>query len=445
MLTSSFNRRDFYSELKDVEVRLAESIKERLNRAGPYSSNPSCHGNWYSGALRGFSMRADRVRRSIEESEGIALRNIQGKLGNIRIESVWPILKSICHDMALYLGGGAVAGGAVGGGLGFLVFGGGIVYGAAAGSVIGVKMAAMLLGFLGLKSVIQYMLENIPRAIDEYQRGFKDAWGRMPDLSGWSSPHCGAEIHIYNFTSSAAASFARGHEIIVLAMLMGIVTYLTRSRGSLSTLLTEARQSTRLGPSFASWLEQNAEKLTKHPFLKTSNRSNGAAPFSSIAPIAPSSSQIRQRNNRAVPESAVISTRPKDRTAKEPSSTAIQTYWPPNGGFATKPTPETLQPGYLFSRYGGYVDETGTFNDFGSFVAPANVPYGMRALPPGTDLRPLSTYEVVRPIHNVPSGPAASYFGELGQGKQHQLPMTIQDYLDQGIIRLVERKVPTKP
>ncbi|MES2151449.1 MAG: TNT domain-containing protein [Pseudomonadota bacterium] len=91
------------------------------------------------------------------------------------------------------------------------------------------------------------------------------------------------------------------------------------------------------------------------------------------------------------------------------------------------------------------MDENGVFKDFGSFVAPESVPYQMRALPLGTDLRPLSTYEVVKPIYGVPSGPAASYFGEIGQGTQHQLPMTIQDYLDQGIIRLIERKIPTKP
>jgi hypothetical protein len=127
------------------------------------------------------------------------------------------------------------------------------------------------------------------------------------------------------------------------------------------------------------------------------------------------------------------------------SKTAIQTYWPPTGGFFKTPVPETLGEGYRFSRYGGFFDESGTFKDFGSFVAPENVPYGMRALPPGTNMKPLSTYEVVKPIPDVPSGPAAPYFGELGLGKQHQLPMTIQDYLDQGYIRLLNRDVPKNP
>ena len=133
------------------------------------------------------------------------------------------------------------------------------------------------------------------------------------------------------------------------------------------------------------------------------------------------------RTDRAIPESA--------------PRTGVQTYWPPNGGFRTAPVPETLAEGYRMSRYGGFFDESG-FKDFGSFTAPENVPYGMRALPPGTDLKPYSTYEVVKPIPDVPSGPSASYFGELGLGTQHQLPMTIQDYLDQGSIRLISRSVP---
>jgi hypothetical protein len=101
-----------------------------------------------------------------------------------------------------------------------------------------------------------------------------------------------------------------------------------------------------------------------------------------------------------------------------------------------------LGTGYQFSRYGGFFDETGTFKDFGTFVAPKDVPYPMRALPPGTDLKPLSTYVVVKPIQNVPSGPAASYFGEIGLGNQHDLPLPIQDLLESGHIKLIDRKIP---
>ena len=133
-------------------------------------------------------------------------------------------------------------------------------------------------------------------------------------------------------------------------------------------------------------------------------------------------------------------------TTQSISKGAIQNYWPPNAGFLGSSTPETLDVGYQFSRYGGFFDNTGNFQDFGNFVSPSNVPYGMRALPFGTDLtKPLSFYEVLKPITDVPTGTAAPAFGELGLGIQHELPLTIQDYLDQGYIRLMNQIIPRKP
>ena len=120
----------------------------------------------------------------------------------------------------------------------------------------------------------------------------------------------------------------------------------------------------------------------------------------------------------------------------------LQLYWPPNRGFAKAPGIQTLPEGYEISRYGGFVDESGVFRDYGTFVAPKDVPYTMRALPPGTDARPLSVYRVVSEIPDVPSGPAAPYFGELGGGIQHELPLPIQKYIDSGQIEVIARKIP---
>jgi len=121
---------------------------------------------------------------------------------------------------------------------------------------------------------------------------------------------------------------------------------------------------------------------------------------------------------------------------------SLQLYWPPNRGFARAPVSQTLPEGYEISRYGGFVDESGKFRDYGTFVAPKDVPYPMRALPPGTDNRPLSVYKVVKEIPDVPSGPAAPYFGELGGGIQHELPLPIQKYIDSGHIEVISRKIP---
>lgn len=443
-MTISFDRSTFYSELRATEVRLAKQIKDYRTRRHASSCSPNNHGNWYLGALGGYGVRTRCVRDALDESEHIALRSLRGKLGRISIDSIWPVLRGGCHDIGLYLGGGAIAGSVVGGGLGFLVFGGRVVHGAAAGSETTIRMTTMLLSFLGLKSAVHYMLATIPRAVDEYRRGCAEAWGPLPDLRSHGGPHYGAEININGY-GHAAKTFARGHEIMVLSMLAGIVTYIARSRGNLKTLLVEARQSARLGPNFANWLEQNAENLDKHPLLQTANCPSGVIAAGNYVPPGRASKVASPKTEHSVASRAANDPGPVTRSSSESFGTAIQTYWPPNGGFAGTPVPETLKPGYRFSRYGGFVDETGSFMDFGSFMAPVSVPYGMRALPPGTDRTPSSTYEVVQPIEDVPSGPAAPYFGELGLGMQHQLPLPIQDYLDQGIIRLVERKIPQKP
>lgn len=80
--------------------------------------------------------------------------------------------------------------------------------------------------------------------------------------------------------------------------------------------------------------------------------------------------------------------------------------WPKNDGFVSDPMDEVLQPGTRIDRYG---------SDFGSFTSPEGIPYEMRAVAPGTDLRPYSIFEVVEPI-NVKSGAIAPCFEEVGGG-----------------------------
>ncbi|PPK42750.1 hypothetical protein B0G57_1161, partial [Trinickia symbiotica] len=53
-------------------------------------------------------------------------------------------------------------------------------------------------------------------------------------------------------------------------------------------------------------------------------------------------------------------------SAANGAGNAIQTYWPTNGGFLLSPTIGPLDPGYQFSRYGGFFNEAGQFQDFGN-------------------------------------------------------------------------------
>jgi RHS repeat-associated protein len=111
-------------------------------------------------------------------------------------------------------------------------------------------------------------------------------------------------------------------------------------------------------------------------------------------------------------------------------STALVPYWPPNRGAIGPIDNITLQPGTIIDRY-GYPG--------GTFTSPVGIPYTMRALPPGTNLKPYTVYEVMKPIPNVSSSKIAPWFGELGYGRQFELDKSVQSYLDSGHLREVKK------
>ena len=102
--------------------------------------------------------------------------------------------------------------------------------------------------------------------------------------------------------------------------------------------------------------------------------------------------------------------------------------WPPNKGFDGNPTKITLESGTLIDRY-GYDGET--------FVSPKGVPYTERSLPLGTDKKPYTVFEVVKPIE-VQAGKIAPWFGEKGGGIQYEFSQKISELLEQGILRKVQ-------
>ncbi len=99
--------------------------------------------------------------------------------------------------------------------------------------------------------------------------------------------------------------------------------------------------------------------------------------------------------------------------------------WPPNSGFQGKPVTKTLKPGTVVDRYGG---------DTGKFVSPQGTPYANRSLPPGSDARPYSAYEVVKPI-DVQSGKIAPWFDQPGGGTQYQFTQSIENLIQSGYLR----------
>ena len=99
--------------------------------------------------------------------------------------------------------------------------------------------------------------------------------------------------------------------------------------------------------------------------------------------------------------------------------------WPPNKGFDDKPAPATLLPGIKVDRYG---------SPKGSYVSPEGTPLEMRSLPKGSDLKPLNSYQVVKPIE-VEAGNAAPWFNQPGGGTQFKLPIPVQELIDTGYLK----------
>ncbi|WP_426344642.1 DUF6861 domain-containing protein [Pseudoduganella sp. R-32] len=230
------------------------------------------------------SSRVERVQRALEQSGDMARRIIVQQLSGIDLSSIWHILIEVCKDMALYYGGSVVAGATVGA-VGGAFFGGvGALPGAAAGAAVGSQVGAWVMALLGLKSLIEGMVTAIPEAMEHYERGFREAWGPPPrNERTCSYALAGTE---QGNVRHAAFEFANGHVIMIMAILMALLAYFSRGKGNKALALKEVRESPRLGPKVARWIEENEEKLSRHPALQ-SRRKNAASALEEPAPAPP--------------------------------------------------------------------------------------------------------------------------------------------------------------
>lgn len=103
--------------------------------------------------------------------------------------------------------------------------------------------------------------------------------------------------------------------------------------------------------------------------------------------------------------------------------------WPPNDGVVEGTSKNvTLEPGTKIDRYGA---------DDGYYTAPIDTPYEERAVAPGTDQKPYSQFEVVKPIEAVEQGEVAPWFDQPGGGTQYLMPESIEDLIDEGYLRRI--------
>ena len=105
-----------------------------------------------------------------------------------------------------------------------------------------------------------------------------------------------------------------------------------------------------------------------------------------------------------------------------------EVIWPPKNGVEGELYNKTLNPGEVIDRYG---------LDDGYYTAPAGTPYGHRSLAPGTENKPYSKFEIIKPI-TVEAGKVVPWFDAPGGGEQYKMPFSIEDLIDEGYIRRIE-------
>ncbi|HEV8656774.1 MAG TPA: glycohydrolase toxin TNT-related protein [Candidatus Limnocylindria bacterium] len=98
----------------------------------------------------------------------------------------------------------------------------------------------------------------------------------------------------------------------------------------------------------------------------------------------------------------------------------------PNRGFLGEPSREVLRPGTRVDRYG---------SEQGTFVSPQGTSFEARSLPAEYETsQPYMRYEVVQPVE-VNSGQIAPWHNQPGLGWQYELPGSIEELLNSGILR----------
>lgn len=207
--------------------------------------------------------RVHRVRGALFFSSMEAGRILGERLAGIDLSAVLSILLNACKDVAVYWGGSVLAGGALGGAIG--AFGGGVgaLPGAAIGAGLGSQVGAWVLGILGLKALLADLGTALPEALHHYERGIRLAWG---PVRHWENSDT-----VFMDQDRASREIAKGHVVLIMAVLMALSAYLTRGRGdpaARARMLQEIRTSRRLGPKVADWVAANEEALARHPGLK---------------------------------------------------------------------------------------------------------------------------------------------------------------------------------
>lgn len=282
----------------------------------------------------GYKSRVMRLRSALAKSGPIAFQTVSRKLEGIDLKVIWPILFSAVRDMALYYGGSVVLGTAVGAGLGSLAFGFGAIPGAAIGAEAGSVVGDWVLIYLGLQMLAEGLVNTIPPALRLYVQGFRLAWGPVdsdrPDARYSADYHQGEDM--------AAHRFADGHVLMIIAILMAMVAYLTRGKSE-EALMQAVRKSERLGTKMADWLADNRERLLKEESLKPKVVERASSQEKEADPLRKRNVGGPRKDSEAATRVVHLQTRSAEVVNNEMIAAGNQPAWMPNTNVVTQVVP----------------------------------------------------------------------------------------------------------
>lgn len=231
------------------------------------------------GKARLVSARADSVRQAIRLSEGLAVYWILRDFRDLNLQGVVndivEVLRQCLIVMLTTTGGGALIGG-IAGGIGGV--GAGAVPGVVIGAGAGAQVGEWILIAMGLKALAEYVVNDMPGIARDYWAGIHQAWqaATAPPLP--QQPIRIDQLALHH----AAEKIARAHVAVFVLLLMGIVAYLAKGRGSMADLAESVRGS-KAGPRFAEWMVRNEgrlkadKRISERALQATRESSNGNA------------------------------------------------------------------------------------------------------------------------------------------------------------------------
>ena len=201
----------------------------------------------------GHRAHLQAIEHALSASIPLTTRLLQRQLGEFDVAALWPMLRDLAFEAGKYIGGGAVAGALLGGGL---TLGAGTLPGA----VVGAEAGLWVYNAVGIVKLVGDLPNLFTQLCGPYYNACCSAWA-VAEL-GHRDP-----IQHSLLTAQAAREFAAGHALMVTLLLATLATYLLHNAARRLPLF-KALAEGRLGPKFARWVEENQAALTRSQRLK---------------------------------------------------------------------------------------------------------------------------------------------------------------------------------